>query len=217
MLEVKIFLFSLLFTCSTFDALAAVLKNPKFYKKESVWKSKSGQKFRLCRISSNGALRLVKKKKIRINFSEDSDRVTNRFRQRIKKFFKTLPKNTFKISLTAHADSCGSHDYNHDLAKKRGVNVYNLMKNLVPRGVSVRGENHGEENSSGHKKHDKFVEIVAEYWKPKESISQIVLFDVSGSLHKRKIGHTVTGFTLKGLQQLKLKAGTMAYVPRDIR
>ncbi len=92
--------------------------------------------------------------------------------------------------MTAHADSCGDRDYNNKLAKRRGDNVYFFLKNLLPKNMPVTGENHGEDKSSDHSKHDKFVEVIAEYWITDEEFSEIVLFDVSGSLHEKKTGKT---------------------------
>lgn len=200
-----------------FNSYGAKFRNPEFYKLESIWTSSTGQKFKLCRVSSNGALRIVKEKKIKVHFKEDVHELTPKSERRLKRFFKRLPKNTFNIKIAAHADSCGGREYNAKLAQRRGLSVYNFVKDLIPRGMPVTGENHGEEESGGHISHDRFVEVVAEYWIDNERFDQIVLFDISGSLHERKIGRTATRYTLDDLKRIKLKPGTIAYVPRDIR
>lgn len=212
----KLFL-SLLLLLSFNMSFGAKLDKIELYKVESIWQTSSGEQFRLCRISSNGALKVVKEKKIKIHFKEDSDRVSKRDKSELRKFFKNLPENTFNIKLAAHADSCGDPDYNAKLAKRRGDNVYFFIKDLMPKYMPISGENHGENKSSDHSKHDKFVEVIAEYWITDEEFTRIVLFDVSGSLHEKKIGKTYYGYTLDGLKQIKLEPGTIAYVPRDIR
>ena len=209
-----LFFFILLFISKV--SQAGRFSDPNFYKLESVWYSKSGEKFKLCRVSSNGALDIVKEKKIKVHFREDKSEVTSREKRRLRRFFSNIPDTTFNIKMSAHADSCGDEGYNHQLAQKRGLNVYEYIKDLIPQNMPVSGENNGEQESGGHAKHDKFVEIIAEYWLPDEEFSQVVLFDISGSLHEKNIGMTSRRYTLNDLKQIKLKRGTIAYVPRDI-
>ena len=196
---------------------SAEFQTPEFYKIESTWISNSGEKFKLCRISTNGALKIIKEKKIKVHFKEGVAEVSKKYQDKLDRFFKKLPKNTFNIKISAHADSCGDRDYNNKLAQKRGLNVYDYIKELIPPGVQIKGENNGEEKARGHNKHDKFVEVIAEYWITDEEFNQVVLFDISGSLHEKKIGRTYTGYKLNGLKQIKLEKGTIAYVPRDPR
>lgn len=210
-------IFTLLFLLSAQNIFSATLTKKDLYKAVSVWRSSTGEKFKLCRISSNGASELIKKKKIKVLFEEDKSNLSRKYKAKLRRFFKRLPKNTYQIRISAHADSCGNHDYNHQLSLKRGMNVYHFIKNLLPEGINIRGNNHGELESSGHSAHDKFVEIEVHYWKPFEKVTQVVLFDISGSLHRRKTGHTTTGLTLEDLKRFRLKKGSIAFVPRDIR
>lgn len=198
-------------------SFSAHFDSKEMYKLESVWISNSGQKFKLCRISSNGSLKIVKEKKIKVKFREDKHNINPGNEKKLKRFIDNLPRTTFNIKIAAHADSCGDSDYNAKLAQKRGLSVYEQIKSKLPKGVRITGINNGENKSSGHVSHDKFVEIIAEYWITDEEFSQVVLFDISGSLHKRKTGRTSQGHTLEDLKQIRLKPGTIAYVPRDIR
>ena len=56
-------------------SMAGVFKDPMLYEKVSQWHGFKGSSFRvkLCRITSNGALKEYSEKKIRIYFNEDSD------------------------------------------------------------------------------------------------------------------------------------------------
>lgn len=204
-----------LFICQSTHG--ANFTDPNFYKIESIWTSSTGEKFKLCRISSNGSLQILKEKKIKIQFKEDSSEVSEKYKKNINRFFQNLPKNTYSLKITAHSDSCGDADYNASLAQRRGLSVYNLIQDKIPYGIKIFGVNNGENLSHGHISHDKFVEIIAEYWINDEEFTKIVLFDISGSLHKLKIGHTSRGYTLEGLKKIKLPEGTISFVPRDIR
>ena len=213
----KLILLSL-FSISLFNPLfAGRFKHQNFYKLESLWTSSTGEVFKLCRISSNGALKIVKEKKIKVYFKEDSDKVSRKYKKQLKKFMNNLPKTTFNIKMNAHADTCGNKEYNAKLSLRRGNNVYFYIKDLIPKNMPISGKYHGEEESSDHSNHDKYVEVIAEYWITNEKFSQVVLFDVSGSLHQRKIGRTYTGLTLQDLKRINLPRGTIAYVPRDPR
>jgi len=213
----KVILVLIIFLFCQALACAAVLKHPEFYRAESHWISYSGEKFRLCRITSNGASKIVQRKTIKVYFRENVSILGVTDKRKLKRFFDRLPKNTFSIKITSHADTCGNHNYNLELARKRGWNVYQFIKEFVPERVEVIGKNNGENHSRGHIAHDRYVEVVVEYWNPRESISKIVLFDISGSLHNQNIGHTTTGLTLNDLKRVKLPKGVLAYVPRDFR
>ena len=203
------------------SSMAGVFKDPMLYENVSRWHGFKGSTFRvkLCRITSNGALKDYSEKKLRIYFNEDSDFVKRAYRKKIKRFISRLPRTTNRIIVKAHADECGDPDYNHELSKRRFVSVYQLMKKAkYPRGVKkIEYDLKGESESSSHSKHDKFVEIIARYTDTKQKFKNIVIMDISGSLHPANKRRTVSGASYYKLINIKFAPGTIAYVARDAR
>lgn len=191
------------------------------YKRESIWRGFKGSPFnlKLCRITSNGALREYKEKKLKIFFNEDSDFVKRKYRKKIKNFISKLPSTTNRIIVKAHADECGNRDYNQNLSQRRFVNVYQLMNRAkYPKGVKkIEYDLKGESESSSHSRHDKYVEIIARYVVKKQRFKNIVIMDISGSIHPANKRKTVSGASYYQLINIKFAPGTIAYVARDAR
>lgn len=216
---IKITLFFGLFVHSF--AFAGSFSDARLYDDVSQWHGFAGSTFRvkLCRIKSNGAEEEIAKKKLKIHFTEDSHLVRRKYRNKIKRFIKSLPKNTNRLIVRAHADQCGSAHYNKVLSEKRFVSVYNLIKrSKFPRRVrKIEYDIKGESESSAHTHHDRYVEIIAHYPKPIRKFNKIVILDISGSIHPGNKRRTVTGASYYELKNKKFKPGTMVYVARDAR
>lgn len=211
----------MIFLFASSSVLAGIFKDPMLYENVSVWHGFKGSKFRvkLCRITSNGAQKDYKEKKIKVFFDENKHYVKRKYRAKIKRFIRSLPKTTNRIIVKAHADQCGDPDYNHELSKRRFVSVYQLMKRAkYPRGVKkIEYDLKGESESSSHSKHDKFVEIIARYTDTKQKFRNIVIMDISGSIHPANRRKTVSGADYYRLLDIKFSPGTIAYVARDAR
>ncbi len=218
----NILIILLIFFINNNSVESAEFTNNNLYAKESTWFGYNNQTFKLCRISSNNAIPLVKKHEIKVYFNEDKDNIKKSERRRLRNFFKKLPKNCFKIHMTSHADECGDSDYNQDLARRRGLNVWRYIENVLPYGISIKNKNitwdvSGEKHSKTHSSHDKHVKIVVESYNPQTKFDRLVIFDISGSLHSTNIGKTDSGVPLWSLKNIKLPKGTIAFVARDKR
>jgi hypothetical protein len=195
-------------------AFSATFDDPRLFYPESIWKI-NNQSFRLCRIDTNNAKPIFKKKKIKVHFDENSDVVKEKDVKRLVHFITHLPNHLHSVNFAGHADQCGKAEENKELSMRRVNATWDVVKDKFPRYVGLSGEANGEEESHDHSRHDKFVEITAKY-APPTTFSQIVILDISGSLDRRNIGRTETGYTVEGLKQFKFKKGSMVYVARDI-
>lgn len=196
--------------------LAATFDKDKLLQEESSWEI-NGDSFKLCRIDSNGAMPIYKKKKMKIFFFENSDFVGEYNTNLVKSFLKKIPKNTFRLDFVGHADQCGNYDDNIDLSRRRAQYTWFEVKDDIPKHFKTYYDAKGEQESHDHSRDDKFVEIIATYSDPIKEFKKIVILDISGSLDPRNYGRTDTGYTLKSLQDLKFEPGTIVYVARDPR
>ena len=93
-----------------------------------------------------------------------------------------------------------------------------MKRARYPRGVKkIEYDLKGESESSSHSKHDKFVEIIARYTDTKQRFRNIVIMDISGSIHPANKRRTVSGANYYKLLNIKFAPGTIAYVARDAR
>ena len=59
-------------------------------------------------------------KKLKVHFKEDEYVVNPMYQKKINNFIKDVVYGLETIKMRAHADSCGSEDYNKKLSKKQG-------------------------------------------------------------------------------------------------
>ena len=71
---------------------AGSLTTRALFKNVSVWNGFNGKKFKLCRIHTNNAISNVTKKSIKITFREVHLLFSRKFKKKLKKFLKRLPK-----------------------------------------------------------------------------------------------------------------------------
>ena len=197
---------------------AGELNPAQLYANESLWRGYAGGTFRLCRISSNGAIPATTHLKIRVDFEEDSDRLTDEQIAKLQKFMAELPRNAIQLRLNAHADLCGDADYNQALSHRRGQAVWDVIHRDIPRRLNAQAQILGEQKSKNHARHDRFVEILVEVPNPEPQVKHLVIFDISGSLDRKNTvtqGRTISGATVEALKNIRLAPGTLAYVSRD--
>lgn len=200
------------------SALAAGLEDSLLYQAESLWNGHAGGLFRLCRITSNGALPFESEQKHQVYFEEDSDDLSSEQILLLDEFMAGLPKNILSIRMEAHADQCGDPGYNVDLSRRRGLAVWGRIHHRLPRKLRVLGDVFGELASTDHGRHDRYVEIIVKIVEPRPEFAHLVVFDVSGSMDPRNPvthGRTVSGVSLSQLKNIELAPGTLAFVSRD--
>ncbi len=186
-------------------------------KDESHWFGYDGEKFKLCRITSNGAKKNYKTNSIKVNFDEDSDQVSEDDHKKLVDFLGRLPTDAYELSLTAHADICGSKEHNDELSLRRGKNVWDVIKDHVPKKLKTDGKALGEETSTTHDRHDRYVEIIVKSPVDKEVFENIVIVDASGSLSEAARGRTKSRLSFERLKKYKFEPNTVVFVSRDYR
>ena len=188
------------------DSRSGELTHPKLREKESIW-TVFGKSFKLCRLDSQYLKGEERIKKYKVNFNEDSDKVSALYKMGIKSFMEEIGDN-YELTLEAHADQCGSESYNKNLATRRADNVeFEILKDLKKK-HEIKRTIKGEENSIEHSSHDRYVQITA-----KIKNAGIVLIDNSYSFQGRR--HSRSGILWHSMPGLKFRSNVIVYVVRD--
>ena len=135
------------------------------------------------------------------------------YQKKITNFIKDVVHGLETIKMRAHADSCGSEDYNKKLSENRAKAVYTEMSKIMTFNNQIQLDIKGEAESHDHGKEDRYVEIeVTARPKQNEDYMGIVIIDASVSASRFP---TASGIYWWQVPQLKFKDNTLVYVVRS--
>ena len=135
------------------------------------------------------------------------------YQKKINNFIKDVVYGLETIKMRAHADSCGSEDYNKKLSKNRADAVLQEISKIMTFSNQIQLDIKGEAESHDHGKEDRYVEIEVTA-QPKQNVDYqgIILIDASASASKLP---TASGIYWWQMPQLKFKDNTLVYVIRN--
>tara|TARA_B100000925_G_scaffold291071_1_gene277929 strand:- start:12120 stop:12974 length:855 start_codon:yes stop_codon:yes gene_type:complete len=206
----KIYLF-LLVIISSQRLNAGTLNHPNFFFQNSLWDSLN-TKVRFCRIDSQYITKKMKKK-LKIHFKEDEYVVNPMYQKKIISFIDEIKDGLDSIKMSAHADMCGTAEYNKKLSWNRARAVYDEIAKIITFTSQIPVDVKGEAESHDHGKNDRFVEIEA-VTRPKQNANYqgIVLIDASVSAGNNP---TASGIYWWQMPELKFKDNTLVYIVRS--
>jgi hypothetical protein len=208
MIKNLIFLFNIFFSSLT---LSGTLNHKNFFFQDSVWNA-FGAKIRFCRIDSQFITKKMTKK-LKIHFKEDEYVVNPMYQKKIISFIDEIKHGLDSIKMSAHADMCGTPEYNKKLSWNRARAVYDEIAKIITFTSQIPVDVKGEAESHDHGKNDRFVEIEA-VTRPKKNADYkgIVLIDASTSAGNYP---TKSGIHWWQVPELKFKDNTLVYIVRS--
>ena len=219
----KIFIAVILLIFITNICPGAEFTSGGFYKKVNIWHDFSSKQFLFCRIDSNRVSN-VEESEITAEYDEDSSVLADEDIQRIVRFVNRFSEISNEFQLIAHADSCGSDEYNMNLSKRRGHNVVDEILKLskIKKGTKINMSFIGEHEAQGHHRHDRYVKISTSHPPGlQQKFKDIVLIDGSGSLENSPTQSGYRFFCKRNqyncprLTDLKFRPETLVYVIRE--
>ena len=206
----KLYLF-LLLIISSVELNAGTLNHPNFFFQNSLWDSLD-TRVRFCRIDSQYISKKMKKK-LKIHFKEDEYVVNPMYQKKIISFIDEIKDGLDSIKMSAHADMCGTPEYNKKLSWNRARAVYDEIAKIITFTSQIPVDVKGEAESHDHGRNDRFVEIEA-VTRPKQTANYqgIILIDASASASQVP---TASGIYWWQMPQLKFKDNTLVYVIRS--
>jgi len=204
-----IFTLNILLFC--FSGFSGTLDHPNFFFQNSLWDSLD-TRVRFCRIDSQYVSKKMEKK-LKIHFKEDEYIVNPMYQKKIINFLDEIKDGLDSIKMSAHADMCGTPDYNKKLSWNRARAVYDEIAKIITFASQIPVDVKGEAESHDHGRNDRFVEIEA-ITRPKQNDNYqgIILIDGSSSANGSP---TKSGILWHELPQLKFKNNTLVYVVRS--
>ena len=112
-----------------------------------------------CSLLSNRLNTLQRKIKVKGTLKEDEYVVNPLYQKKINNFIKDVVHGSETIKMRAHADSCGSEDYNKKLSKNRVDAVLQEISKIMTFNNQIQLGIKGEAESHDHGKEDRYVEI----------------------------------------------------------